>query len=128
MFSGIIQGIGSLLDSNNNEYKISTKLDLSDCKIGSSICCNGVCLTTTNIEKNEEKLFYPLDNINERCYIYAINKEQLETDGELFTTLRERSANMVSDETIVSVRIHSTDYTENYGYIIANTSETQQEH
>jgi hypothetical protein len=81
-----------------------------------------------DIEKNEEKLFYPLDNINERCYIYAINKEQLETDGKLFTTLRERSANMVGDETIVSVRIHSTDYTDNYGYLIANTSETQQEH
>ena len=73
-------------------------------------------------------MFYPLDNINERCYIYAINKEQLETDGKLFTTLRERSANMVGDETIVSVRIHSTDYTDNYGYLIANTSETQQEH
>ena len=58
MFSGIIQGIGSLLDSNNNEYKISTKLDLSDCKIGSSICCNGVCLTTTNIEKNEENYLF----------------------------------------------------------------------
>ena len=80
-----------------------------------------------DIEKNEEKLFYPLDNINERCYIYAINKEQLETDGELFTALRERSANMVGDETIVSVRIHSTDYDNNYGYLIANTSEIQQE-
>ena len=80
-----------------------------------------------DIEKNEEKLFYPLDNINERCYIYAINKEQLETDGELFTALRERSAKMVGDETIVSVRIHSTDYDNNYGYLIANTSEIQQE-
>lgn len=80
-----------------------------------------------DIEKNEEKLFYPLDNINERCYIYAINKQQLETDGELFTTLRERSAKMVGDETIVSVRIHSTEYEDNYGYLIANTSETQQE-
>ena len=55
MFTGIIQGIGSLLDSNNNEYKIITKLDLSDCKIGSSICCNGVCLTTTNIQKEKEQ-------------------------------------------------------------------------
>ena len=61
MFSGIIQGIGSLLDSNNNEYKISTKLDLSDCKIGSSICCNGVCLTTTNIEKNEEIFLFTVN-------------------------------------------------------------------
>ena len=61
MFTGIIQGIGSLLDSNNNEYKISTKLDLSDCKIGSSICCNGVCLTTTNIEENEENYLFTVN-------------------------------------------------------------------
>lgn len=80
-----------------------------------------------DIEKNEEKLFFPLDTINERCYIYAINKEQLETDGELFTALRNRSAEKVEDETIVSVRIHSTDYDNNYGYLIANTSEIQQE-
>ena len=80
-----------------------------------------------DIEKNEEKLFFPLDTINERCYIYAINKEQLETDGNLFTTLRERSANMVGDETIVSVRIHSTDYSDNYGYLIANSSEVQEQ-
>ena len=56
-----------------------------------------------------------------------INKKQLETDGELFASLRERSAKMVGDETIVSVRIHSTDFNNNYGYLIANTSEIQQE-
>ena len=61
MFTGIIQGIGSLLESNNNEYRIVTKLDLSDCKIGSSICCNGICLTTTNIKKNEENYFFTVN-------------------------------------------------------------------
>ena len=80
-----------------------------------------------DIEKNEEKLLFPLDTINERCYIYAINRKQLETDGELFTALRDRSAKMVDDETTVSVQIHSTEYEDNYGYIIASTSETQQE-
>ena len=80
-----------------------------------------------DIEKNEEKLFYPLDTINERCYIYAINRSQLETDGQLFTALRERSAEMVDEETTVSVQIHSTEYNNNYGYLIVGTSETQQE-
>ena len=58
MFTGIIQGIGSLQDSKNNMFKIITKLDLSDCKIGSSISCNGVCLTATNIKKNKENYFF----------------------------------------------------------------------
>ena len=61
MFTGIIQGIGFLQDSNNNEYKIITKLDLSECKIGSSISCNGVCLTTTNIKKNKENYFFTVN-------------------------------------------------------------------
>ena len=58
MFSGIIQGIGSLDVVSNDSYKIKTKLDLSDCKSGSSICCNGVCLTATNIEKKDENFFF----------------------------------------------------------------------
>ena len=64
MFSGIIQGIGSFQVASNNEYKIKTKLDLSDCKTGSSICCNGVCLTATNIKKKEENYFLTV-NISE---------------------------------------------------------------
>ena len=64
MFSGIVQGIGSVQVVSSNEYKIITKLDLSDCKKGSSICCNGVCLTATNIEKKEENYCFTV-NISE---------------------------------------------------------------
>ena len=32
-----------------NTFSIKTDLDLSDCKIGSSISCDGVCLTVTSI-------------------------------------------------------------------------------
>jgi len=64
MFSGIIQGIGCIQDSSNNEYTIKTDLNLNDSKIGSSICCNGVCLTATSIEKKEENFFFTF-NISE---------------------------------------------------------------
>ena len=51
MFTGIIQSIGILekVDFNTNSYFIKTNLDLNDCKVGSSICCDGVCLTATSI-------------------------------------------------------------------------------
>ena len=49
MFTGIIQNLGNVISYTNSELKISTSLDLSDCEIGSSICCNGVCLTITEI-------------------------------------------------------------------------------
>ena len=61
MFTGIIQNIGSLVSYTNGELEISTTLDLSDCKIGSSICCNGACLTVTEI------------NFKDNQYIFTVN-------------------------------------------------------
>tara|TARA_Y100001970_G_scaffold273715_1_gene372313 strand:+ start:276 stop:875 length:600 start_codon:yes stop_codon:yes gene_type:complete len=49
MFTGIIQNLGKVINFSNSELEISTSLDLSDCKVGSSICCNGICLTMTEI-------------------------------------------------------------------------------
>ena len=51
MFTGIIQDIGSISSKKNGIYEVKTNLDLSDCKEGSSISCNGVCLTANNINK-----------------------------------------------------------------------------
>jgi len=50
MFTGIIQEKGKVINFSKAILEISTNLDLSDCKIGSSICCNGVCLTATEIQ------------------------------------------------------------------------------
>ena len=47
MFTGIIQNLGKAINFSNGELEVTTSLDLSDCNVGSSICCNGVCLTTT---------------------------------------------------------------------------------
>ena len=54
MFTGIIQSIGSIknIKKENNSYIINTNLDLNDCIIGSSICCDGICLTIVRVEKN----------------------------------------------------------------------------
>ena len=66
MFTGIIQSIGKIIKINKNKnlYTIKTTLNLEDCKKGSSICCDGVCLTAFNIKKNNE--FYDFDvNVGE---------------------------------------------------------------
>ena len=58
MFTGIIQNLGSVISYTNGILEISTSLDLSECEIGSSICCNGVCLTATEINnKNNQFVF-----------------------------------------------------------------------
>jgi len=67
MFTGIIQNIGSVISYTNGELEISTTLDLSDCKIGSSICCNGVCLTATKIIFKDDQYIFKV-NVGEETY------------------------------------------------------------
>ena len=60
MFTGIIQDLGKIKTKKEGLYQISTNLDLSNCKEGSSISCNGVCLTAKNItpSKNNYYLYF----------------------------------------------------------------------
>ena len=69
MFSGIIQGIGFIDYLQSKNSFIITSLDLSDCKIGSSISCNGVCLTATTVDKLENYDLSNNVNANKNEYI-----------------------------------------------------------
>ena len=66
MFTGIIQGKGKLRGKKNNMNRliIETDTDLSDCKKGSSISCDGICLTITSIKKDFNKYYFEV-NIGE---------------------------------------------------------------
>ena len=63
MFTGIIQGQAILVNKfkNSNTFSFRTDLDLSDCKIGSSINCDGICLTLTSIHFENSIYFF---NVN----------------------------------------------------------------
>ena len=63
MFTGIIQGQATIVNilKDSNSFSFKTDLDLSDCRIGSSISCDGICLTVTSI--NHENSSY-LFNVN----------------------------------------------------------------
>ena len=61
MFTGIIQNLGKVINFSNSELEISTSLDMSDCKIGSSICCNGVCLTAKEIILNGNDYYFKVN-------------------------------------------------------------------
>ena len=69
MFTGIIQGQAILANKiqDSNTFSIKTDLDLSDCKIGSSISCDGVCLTVTSINYKDSFYFFNV-NIGEETF------------------------------------------------------------
>jgi riboflavin synthase len=56
MFTGLIEctGIVKGIDRSGRDMSLSIApgFDLADCKIGDSICVNGVCLTVTRIQDN----------------------------------------------------------------------------
>ena len=65
MFTGIIQDIGFISHKDKGLYQVLTNIDLTNCKEGSSISCNGVCLTVKNIKKNDNNDFIFEVNIGE---------------------------------------------------------------
>ena len=66
MFTGIIQSVGNIesIDSNNNTFSIRTDLDLNKSSVGTSICCDGVCLTAVDIIKDNNQYLF-LVNVGE---------------------------------------------------------------
>ncbi|MFL2520573.1 MAG: riboflavin synthase [Alphaproteobacteria bacterium] len=75
MFTGIIQSLGSVRNflSDNNSYTIVTQLNLMDCKKGSSICCDGVCLTVTNLKEIDNEYEFSV-NVGEETLKRTILK------------------------------------------------------
>jgi len=43
-----------------------------------------------SLEKNEEKLIFPLDNITETCYLYNIDEEDLDNDETVLPKIQDR--------------------------------------
>ncbi len=63
MFTGIIQGQAIIKNktSNLSEIVFETDLNLSDCKKGSSINCDGICFTVTSIKFENNKYLFTVN-------------------------------------------------------------------
>ena len=77
-------------------------------------------------EKNEEKLFFPLDNIRQKRYYFAINRKQLEEDGEINSKINEYLNASEQEEIDISYGIYPTNYEENYVYYKVYTNSIQE--
>ena len=128
MFTGIIQGQGKFINIEDNlsEPVIETELDISDCKIGSSISCDGICLSVVSI-RNENNKYYFGVNISEETFKrstakYWNNNSKINLEKSLKVG-DEISGHFVYghvDTTISSLKIEKLYSSWNYFFSISN--------
>ena len=79
-----------------------------------------------DLETNNEKLFYPFELIDDKCYFFAIKENDLKTNGKLFKIIKDRMKEKTLDSVKISYRIHSTAHEQNYCYVVAYSRKIQQ--
>ena len=105
---------------NNTESVFENKSDTED-HVRISTC--GV----VDPDTGEERLFFPLENITDKTYYIAVNKEVLE-DKTFFKELKENMKKKAEQQGIgVSYVINETEYEESYVYVVAHSDEPQGE-
>ena len=74
---------------------------------------------------DEEKVFFPLDNVSDVVYYYAYNKQRLETDSNIMSSIKKNIEVAKSDDIRATYGIYETDYEQDYVYCMYHTSEIQ---
>ena len=82
-------------------------------------------ISVGNLEKNEEKLMFLLDNPTETCYIYSISKERLEKDNNLLNIIKEKIKNDEEQDISSSFAIYSSEHKQSFYYSIKYTHHIQ---
>ena len=87
MFNGIIYNTGFVEKlkraENSLEIVLKTKMLFKKDEIGSSICCNGVCLTATKINKNLITFYLSKETINKTNFQYVKKLDLLNIEKSL---------------------------------------------
>ena len=86
----------------------------------SRICTFGA----VDLNAGEEKMFFPLDSIKEKRYYFGVSEKSLETDESLLGEIKNYIRSEPEDAR-TSFSIYSTDYEENFAYVLCYTSEIQ---
>ena len=72
MFNGIIYKTGIVLKlikgKNHSLLVLKTNIKFKKSEIGSSLCCNGTCLTVTNIHNNLISFYLSKETLKRTCF------------------------------------------------------------
>ena len=76
-------------------------------------------------EKNEDHMFFLLDNVSDVVYYYAYNKMKLEEGNNLLTEIKDSIREKIAENVRVSYGIFETTYEDDYIYCINHSSTIQ---
>ena len=116
MFTGIIEDIGEIFKVRNSAVKkffISTNINYKNLKIGSSICCNGVCLTIIKRGKKKKNNWFVITASKETMSKTNLSVLKIGSLINLETSLKvgdEISGHMVFGHIDKSVKLISRKY------------------
>jgi len=74
-----------------------------------------------DLESDTEKLFFNLNLIQNKCYNFFINEENLKNDNTLYKKIKQKIKSKTGDNIKLSYTIHSTKNNNNYCYLKAYT-------
>ena len=116
MFTGIIEDIGEILKIKKNGdrlFYISTKINYKSLKIGSSISCNGVCLTIIKKGKKKKNNWFAITASKETLSKSNLSLMKRESLINLETSLRvgdEISGHLVFGHIDIKTKLISKKY------------------
>jgi hypothetical protein len=84
-----------------------------------------VSIGMLDMVRNTENMFFYLDDIRERCYIYCINEEKLKSDDTLMRKITSQVRGKSTDEIRTSYAVYPTDYSYDLCYVIDRTPHIQ---
>ena len=75
MFNGIIYKTGKIIkiteSKNHSEVVLKTNHKFKKSEIGSSVCCNGACLTVTRIQNDDIYFYLSKETLKRTCFSIA---------------------------------------------------------
>lgn len=80
-----------------------------------------------NPEKNEDNMFFLLDNVSDMVYYYAYSKEKLEESSKLFSEIKNSIKEKMIEDVRVMYGVYETNYEQDYVYCVKHTSAVQQQ-
>jgi len=75
-----------------------------------------------DLKTDDEIDLFPIENVTDKCYYYAINENALKTDGKLLKKIKEHIS---KNDVRASYEIHSTKHPESFCYYISYSNSIQ---